>query len=218
MLVIDYPYGNSAEGDKAPPSSAADHVTRETRERIKPPTANYNYLPEQLKKDEPDFKLREGLKPLHVIQPEGVSYRLEGRVINWQNWQFHIGFSHREGLVLSNITYDDGKNGVRPIFYRLSIAEMVVPVSIIDCVEGAPLKVSMPRLSTPTTASTLLTLGSTVSVLFLTRWLSDVTAWAASATSTPTSSHQMVVFKPSKVRSAFSGLRTSCPCFQVNVQ
>jgi primary-amine oxidase len=31
--------------------------------------------------------------------------------------------------VLSNITYDDGKNGTRPLFYRLSVAEMVVPVS-----------------------------------------------------------------------------------------
>jgi primary-amine oxidase len=35
-------------------------------------------------------------------------------------------FSHREGIALSTITYND--NGeVRPIFYRLSLAEMVVP-------------------------------------------------------------------------------------------
>ena len=35
-------------------------------------------------------------------------------------------FSHREGIALSTITYnDDGE--VRPIFYRLSVAEMVVP-------------------------------------------------------------------------------------------
>ena len=40
-----------------------------------------------------------------------------------------MGFSHREGLVLSNISYDDGSKGRRPLFYRLSIAEMVVPVS-----------------------------------------------------------------------------------------
>jgi primary-amine oxidase len=35
----------------------------------------------------------------------------------------------REGMVLSHITYDDGTNGTRPLFYRLSVAEMVVPVS-----------------------------------------------------------------------------------------
>lgn len=35
-------------------------------------------------------------------------------------------FSHREGVAISAITYnDDGV--VRPIFYRLSLAEMVVP-------------------------------------------------------------------------------------------
>jgi hypothetical protein len=28
---------------------------------------------------------------------------------------------------LSNITYDDGAKGARPLFYRLSVAEMVVP-------------------------------------------------------------------------------------------
>jgi primary-amine oxidase len=37
-----------------------------------------------------------------------------------------IAFSHREGIALSTITYND--NGeVRPIFYRLSLVEMVVP-------------------------------------------------------------------------------------------
>lgn len=89
--------------------------------------APHNYLPEQIAIDEPDFKVRDTLKPLHVMQPEGVSYRLEGRTIKWQNWSAHIGFSYRDGLVLSDITYDDGKNGVRPLFYQLSVAEMVVP-------------------------------------------------------------------------------------------
>lgn len=37
-----------------------------------------------------------------------------------------VAFSHREGIALSTITYnDDGV--VRPLFYRLSLAEMVVP-------------------------------------------------------------------------------------------
>ena len=37
-----------------------------------------------------------------------------------------LAFSHREGIALSTITYKD-KGEVRPIFYRLSLAEMVVP-------------------------------------------------------------------------------------------
>ena len=35
-------------------------------------------------------------------------------------------FHHREGIALSTITYNDDGN-VRPIFYRLSLSEMVVP-------------------------------------------------------------------------------------------
>ncbi|KAI1387630.1 copper amine oxidase [Hypoxylon trugodes] len=69
---------------------------------------------------------RKDLKPINITQPEGVSFKMNGREIEWQNWKFHIGFNYREGIVLNNITYND-KGSVRPIFYRLSLAEMVVP-------------------------------------------------------------------------------------------
>lgn len=69
---------------------------------------------------------RDNLKPINITQPEGVSFKLTGREIEWQNWKLHIGFSYREGIVLNNITFND-KGTVRPLFYRLSLAEMVVP-------------------------------------------------------------------------------------------
>lgn len=69
---------------------------------------------------------RTDLKPINITQPDGVSFTLRGREIEWQSWKFHIGFNYREGIVLNDISYND-KGTVRPIFYRLSIAEMVVP-------------------------------------------------------------------------------------------
>jgi primary-amine oxidase len=69
---------------------------------------------------------RKDIKPINITQPEGVSFKVEGRVIDWQNWKVHVGFNYKEGIVLNNITYND-KGTVRPIFYRLSLAEMVVP-------------------------------------------------------------------------------------------
>ncbi|KAF3062450.1 Copper amine oxidase 1 [Daldinia childiae] len=69
---------------------------------------------------------RNDLKPINITQPEGVSFKMKGRELEWQNWNFHIGFNYREGIILNNITYND-KGTVRPIFYRLSLAEMVVP-------------------------------------------------------------------------------------------
>ncbi len=57
---------------------------------------------------------RTGLKPLEITQPEGPSFTVNGYEVNWQKWNFHIGFSSKEGLTLHCITYDD--NGkIRPI-------------------------------------------------------------------------------------------------------
>jgi primary-amine oxidase len=69
---------------------------------------------------------RNDLKPLVIAQPEGVSFKMDGRYIEWQNWRLHIGFNYREGIVLSDISFSD-KGTARPIFYRMSLAEMVVP-------------------------------------------------------------------------------------------
>lgn len=74
------------------------------------------------------YKFRDTVKPLHVTQPDGVSFSVEGNRVRWEKWDFHVGFHHREGLVLSTVTYDDTDQGLlRPLFYRVSNAEMVVP-------------------------------------------------------------------------------------------
>ncbi|PLB38794.1 peroxisomal copper amine oxidase [Aspergillus candidus] len=82
-----------------------------------------NYLPAAIEKE---GGFRQDLKPIHITQPDGVSFKMTGRVIEWQNWNIHVGFNYREGVVLNNITFND-KGNVRPVFYRLSLAEMVVP-------------------------------------------------------------------------------------------
>jgi Cu2+-containing amine oxidase len=66
--------------------------------------------------------LRTDLKPYIVQQPEGPSFNLQGNVVSWQKWRFHVGFNSREGLVIYNVTYDN-----RNLFYRLSVSEMTVP-------------------------------------------------------------------------------------------
>ena len=65
-------------------------------------------------------------KPINITQPEGVSFKFDGNVIEWSNFKLHVGFNYREGIVLSDVAYNDhGK--VRPIFHRISLAEMIVP-------------------------------------------------------------------------------------------
>jgi primary-amine oxidase len=70
--------------------------------------------------------MRKDLKPVDIVQPEGPSFTVEGNQVEWQKWKFRVGFTSREGLVLHTISYND--DGVeRPVLYRASICEMVVP-------------------------------------------------------------------------------------------
>ena len=69
---------------------------------------------------------RTDLKPLDIVQPEGVSFTLDGHFLQWQKWQMRVSLHPREGLVLHQIAYDDD-GALRPICYRASMAEMVVP-------------------------------------------------------------------------------------------
>ncbi|KAL1931914.1 hypothetical protein VTP01DRAFT_8970 [Rhizomucor pusillus] len=92
-------------------------------ERPTIPMEDHQYLPEQLGED----KLRKDIKPIEITQPEGVSFQINGHELSWQKWNLHISFNYREGIVLSNISYKDMDGIVRPLFYRVSLAEMVVP-------------------------------------------------------------------------------------------
>ena len=70
--------------------------------------------------------IRTDLKPIEIVQPEGVSFTVNGHEVAWQKWKFRVGFTSREGLVLHTISYTD-ETGERPILHRASISEMVVP-------------------------------------------------------------------------------------------
>ncbi|KIJ66507.1 hypothetical protein HYDPIDRAFT_86968 [Hydnomerulius pinastri MD-312] len=135
VVQIDFPptYRKDADGSaklsvsttEAQPLTE-DSLVSSNRERIPPPRTAFDFLPDLMEKTDPTYKPRDDVKPLHIVQPEGVSFKMDGHTLEWQKWKMHIAFSHREGIALSTVTYnDDGE--IRPIFYRLSLAEMVVP-------------------------------------------------------------------------------------------
>ncbi|KAJ7104589.1 copper amine oxidase [Mycena crocata] len=108
------------------PGLEADHFEHSNRDRIPPPRRAFDFLPDLMATNQKDFKPRHDVKPLHILQPEGVSFKVTGTQLEWQNWKMHIGFHHREGLAISTVTYND-HGEIRPIVYRLSLSEMVVP-------------------------------------------------------------------------------------------
>ncbi|MGX5775906.1 primary-amine oxidase [Methylorubrum zatmanii] len=70
---------------------------------------------------------RAPLKPINITQPEGVSFAIEGRRLTWDKWSMVVGFNAREALTFHDIRYDD-----RPIVFRASLVEMVVPYGSPD--------------------------------------------------------------------------------------
>lgn len=44
-----------------------------------------------MKATEEDYRPRTDIKPLHIVQPEGVSFKMNGHELEWQNWKMHIG-------------------------------------------------------------------------------------------------------------------------------
>ncbi len=83
------------------------------------PTKRYDY-------EKGTIATRTDQKALHITQPDGPSFTVDGWHVSWQKWRFRVGFTPREGLVLHQLGYDDGGRH-RPIIYRASVDEMVVP-------------------------------------------------------------------------------------------
>ena len=71
--------------------------------------------------------VRPAPKPIDVVQPQGVDFRIENGVLTWDKWSLVVGFNAREALTLHDIRYDD-----RPVVYRASLVEMVVPYGTPD--------------------------------------------------------------------------------------
>ncbi|MBH0029275.1 hypothetical protein I6F53_20225, partial [Pseudoalteromonas sp. SWN29] len=120
--VGDHVWAHPIDGLAAYVDIAAMKVTRIVDSEVYPiPAEGGNY-------DDPAVQgpPLDALKPIVITQPEGPSYLVDGEQGEWGNWKFQIGFDMREGLIMRNLSFAD--QGVdRPIMYRGSISEMVVP-------------------------------------------------------------------------------------------
>jgi primary-amine oxidase len=70
--------------------------------------------------------LRTAPAPLHITQPSGPGFDIVDGEVRWQKWHFRYGMHPREGVVLYTVGYEDSGK-VRPVMYRGSLSEMVVP-------------------------------------------------------------------------------------------
>ncbi len=71
-------------------------------------------------------QLRTSTAGMKCSWPEGDGFTVNGHEVTWQNWKFRYAMNPREGLVLYDLRYvDQGRE--RPVLYRGSLSEMVVP-------------------------------------------------------------------------------------------
>jgi primary-amine oxidase len=70
--------------------------------------------------------LRAPGNPVKFKQSGGVNFKIDGHVIEWQNWKLHARMDPQVGLVLSLVTYEDqGRD--RMVLYEGAVSELYVP-------------------------------------------------------------------------------------------
>ena len=70
--------------------------------------------------------LREPAAPFEVRQPAGPGYKLDGNVVSWGRWRFHVRPDSRVGVIVSTATWRDGGRE-RPVLYEGHLSEIFVP-------------------------------------------------------------------------------------------
>ncbi|MBH8552861.1 primary-amine oxidase [Nostocaceae cyanobacterium CENA357] len=114
-------YGSPIEGVLATVNLNTGTVSSFIDQGIVPfSKANWDYDLKSLR------KLLSPLKSLRILQPQGASFRINSNEISWQGWKFRYLMHPREGLILYLVNYNDGEK-IRPVLYRASLSEMVVP-------------------------------------------------------------------------------------------
>jgi primary-amine oxidase len=64
--------------------------------------------------------------PMRVDQPLGPGFRLDGHVVEWQKWRFHVRPDQRVGTIVSTVTYGDS-DVRRQVLYEGHLSEIFVP-------------------------------------------------------------------------------------------
>lgn len=75
---------------------------------------------------DPATSSRKPAKPVEIVSSQGPNFILDGSLVSWDKWNFHLRVDKRLGPVISRISYQDGKEA-RQVAYEISTAEMFVP-------------------------------------------------------------------------------------------
>nr|CAD1840463.1 unnamed protein product [Ananas comosus var. bracteatus] len=98
----------------------------EYEDRVQVPVPKAKGTDYRAAKQRPPFGPR--TKPGLVLQPEGSGIDVDGHMIRWANWAFHLSFDMRAGAVISLASvYDAVRRTRRRVLYRGFVSELFVP-------------------------------------------------------------------------------------------
>jgi primary-amine oxidase len=64
--------------------------------------------------------------PIQINQPVGPGFELDGNVVMWQKWRFHVRSDQRLGPIISTVSHQEGDSR-RQVLYQGSLSEIFVP-------------------------------------------------------------------------------------------
>jgi primary-amine oxidase len=114
-------YGRPIEGLTAVVDLNEGRVVRLVDEGVVPvPENSQNYDEASVAPSQP------ATKPTLLHQPEGSNVEVDGQVVRWGPWGFHLRLDRRRGTVVSLARFDDkGREG--DVMYQGSLSEVFVP-------------------------------------------------------------------------------------------
>ncbi|KAF9607627.1 hypothetical protein IFM89_037555 [Coptis chinensis] len=95
-------------------------------DRFTVPMPKVDGIEYQASKQKPPYGPR--VNGVMVAQPDGPGFQIDGHMIRWANWNFHLGFDIRAGPIISLASiYDLEKDTFRRVLYRGFVSEMFIP-------------------------------------------------------------------------------------------
>lgn len=68
------------------------------------------------------------LNPISIEQPKGPSFTVDGHLVKWANWEFHLKPDPRAGVIISRaMVRDPGTGELRNVMYKGFSSELFVP-------------------------------------------------------------------------------------------
>ncbi|XP_074264896.1 amine oxidase [copper-containing] gamma 1-like [Silene latifolia] len=100
-------------------------ITDHGKEIPIPKAANTDY---RLSAQTDTHKKIKPVNPISLEQPRGPSFTIEGHMVKWANWEFHLKPDPRAGVIISRaMVWDPDSGELRSVMYKGMSSELFVP-------------------------------------------------------------------------------------------